>query len=69
MPGFVAHASASDAIRRLARSLGLPVDLDAVCPSVDAEVDAVAARLAERSHLAALVDPEALIGLLKEASR
>jgi hypothetical protein len=45
------------------------VDLGAVCPSLDAEADTVATRLAERPDLATLVDPEALIGLLKEASR
>lgn len=62
-----ATGPAVDTIRRFAGSLGLPVDLGAVCPSLDP--GAVVARLAERPDLAGRADTDSLLMLLKEALR
>jgi maleylacetate reductase len=57
----------AESIREFARSLGLPVELGAVCPLVDAH--AVVTRLAARPDLADHADLESLLMLLKEAVR
>jgi maleylacetate reductase len=58
---------ASESIRGFARSLGLPAELGAVCPQIDA--DAMAARLGGRPDLAGYADAKSLHMLLKEALR
>ncbi|GJF05707.1 iron-containing alcohol dehydrogenase [Pseudonocardia sp. D17] len=55
------------ALHDFAEALGLPVDLGALCPTVDA--DALVDRLARRPDLAGQADPESMLMLLKEALR
>jgi alcohol dehydrogenase class IV len=58
-------ATVGGSIREFAISLGLPVDLGTVCPTVDPYNLAV--RLSERADLAGRADIETLLILLKEA--